>query len=133
MIHLIFTILLTNASAASLIRIDKASIEEVTPFSHKYELIIEENCSHCMGQLEILKSCVDEKDVIVLMDNRTKKSEEKLQRIVRRKKIIFKTYILTEELSKIYEFKGITPFIRINKSDSHRSFTGVVNCDQLKK
>ena len=133
MLTLIFTIFISNTNAASLIRLDKYSIEEVTPFSHKYELIIEDNCAYCLNQLSILKECVDEKDVIVLLDNKAKLSEEKLQRIVKRKKISFKTYILSEELKKIYEFKSITPMMWINKLEGKKSFTGVVLCRELKR
>ncbi|NOT79996.1 MAG: hypothetical protein HOP07_13460 [Bacteriovoracaceae bacterium] len=124
--------LFSKASADSLIRIDKSMVEEIIPFSHKYELIIEDNCSFCLNQLSILKDCVDEKDVIVLMDNRSKLSEEKLQRIIKRKKISFKTYILSEELKKTYEFKTITPMMWINKLEEKKSYTGVVSCKQLK-
>jgi hypothetical protein len=133
MLTLIFTIFISNTNAASLIRLDKYSIEEVTPFSHKYELIIEDNCAYCLNQLSILKECVDEKDVIVLLDNKAKLSEEKLQRIVKRKKISFKTYILSEELKKIYEFKSITPMMWINKLEERKFFTGVVLCRELKR
>ena len=133
MLPLIFTIFISNTNAASLIRLDKYSIEEVTPFSHKYELIIEDNCAYCLNQLSILKECVDEKDVIVLLDNKAKLSEEKLQRIVKRKKISFKTYILSEELKKIYDFKSITPMMWINKLEERKFFTGVVLCRELKR
>ena len=133
MLTLIFTIFISNTNAASLIRLDKYSIEEVTPFSHKYELIIEDNCAYCLNQLSILKECVDEKDVIVLLDNKAKLSEEKLQRIVKRKKISFKTYILSEELKKIYDFKSITPMMWINKLEERKFFTGVVLCRELKR
>lgn len=132
MITLIFSIFISNTSAASLIRVDKNMIEEITPFSHKYELIIEDNCSFCLNQLTILKDCVDEQDVIVFMDNRSKLSEEKLQRIIKRKKITFKTYILSEELKKTYEYKSITPMMWINKLEEKKSYTGVVSCKQLK-
>lgn len=132
MLNLIFMVLISIASADSLIRIDKNMVEEITPFSHKYELIIEDNCSFCLNQLAILKECVDEKDVVVLMDNRLKLSEEKLQRIIKRKKITFKTYILSEELRKTYEFKSITPMMWINKLEGKKPYTGVVSCNQLK-
>lgn len=132
MLTLIFTLFISNSNAASLIRIDKSKVEEITPFTHKYELIIEDNCAYCLNQLSILKECVDEKDVIVLMDNRSKLSEDKLQRIIKRKKITFKTYILSEELKNIYEFKSITPMMWIVKDTEKKSYTGVVSCNQLK-
>ena len=117
---------------AALVRIDQNSIEEITPFSHKYELIIEDNCSYCLNQLSVLKECVDQNDVIVLIDNRSKLNEEKLKRIVKRKKIPFKVYLLSEDLKKIYEYKSITPMMWITKPEEKKSYTGVVPCKILK-
>ena len=125
-------IFISNANAASLVRIDKNTIEEITPFSYKYELVMEDNCTHCLHQLSIMKNCVDENDVIILLDNNSKKSEEKLKRLIKRKKITYKTFILSEELRKVYEFKGITPLMWINKGEARQSFTGVLSCKQLK-
>ena len=132
MLKIILIFLTFQTQAASLVRLDKRAIDEVTPFSHKYELIIEDNCAHCMTQLSVMKNCVDEKDVIIYINNRSKLTEEQLQRIVKKKKITFKTYILDEELKKIYKFTGVTPLIWINNNTSKNSFTGVVSCEKLK-
>ena len=132
MIKIILLTLIFNVQAASLIRLDNIGIEEITPFSHKYELIIEDNCAFCLTQLSILKECVDHKDVIVFINNKNKLTEEQLQRLVRKKKLSFKTYILDEDFKQKYEFTGVTPKMWINKDKKKNSFIGVVSCEKLK-
>ena len=91
--------------AADVIRIDTNRIENITPFSYKYELIIADNCAHCMRQIAIMKECVRYEDVIVLIDNVSKLSEVDLKKLLVKKKIPYKTYLLYSELKKSYEFK----------------------------
>lgn len=131
MMSLLSHLMISLALASSTVRLDKNIIEEVIPFTHKYELIIEENCGYCLNQLSIMKNCLEEKDVIVFMENKFNSSEEKLKKMIRRKKIIYKTYILTEDLKKSYNFKGVTPMMWINKGLEKKSYTGVVSCEAL--
>lgn len=115
-----------------LLEIKSGKVEEVTPFSHKYELIIADNCAHCMNQLNQMKDCVADRDVIVLMENLSKLSEDKLKRLVAKKKIPYSAYLLDSAARAAYEFKGVTPMMWITGKDSKKSFTGVVSCDSLK-
>lgn len=115
-----------------LLEIKSGKVHEVLPFSHKYELIIADNCAHCMNQITVLKDCVPENEVIVLLDNQSKLSEEKLKRLVFKKKIPYRTYLLDSSARASYEFKGVTPMIWIKRSDSKKSYTGVVPCEGLK-
>lgn len=110
------------------IRLDKSTLEEFSPFSTKYELIISENCSYCLKQLSILKECVIENEVVVLLDNKSKLSEDNMKKLVRKKKITFKTFVLDEHLRNVYAFNGVTPTLWLNK----KSYTGVVSCEFLK-
>lgn len=121
----------TTAYSTQVMRLDNNKIEEFTPLKQKYELIIEENCAYCMQQISILKECVDEKDVVVVFDNRSSKSPEELKKILRKKKITFKTILLNKEITETYAYKGVTPTLWINSSKS-QSFTGVASCDFLK-
>jgi hypothetical protein len=110
------------------IRLDKPALEEFSPFSTKYEVIISDNCGHCLNQLSILKECVSDNDVVILLDNKSKLSEENLKKLMRKKKIDFKTFLLDEHLRKTYAFNGVTPTLWMNK----KSYTGVVACEFLK-
>jgi TPP-dependent 2-oxoacid decarboxylase len=125
-------IILNSSFAEQVIRLDNNTIESFTPFSHKYELIIEENCAHCINQINILKNCVEDKDVVILMDNKSLKSQDELKKILRKKKITYKTLLLNKTLIDTYAFKGITPTIWINTPKSSQSYSGVATCDFLK-
>lgn len=126
-------VFIQSSQAFEVVRIDKNQVETFIPYTHKYELIIADNCLHCLKQLEIMKECVNVDDVVVILDNLSKLSDEQLRRLVRKKKIIYKTYLMDSELRKVYDFKGITPAIWINTDKSKIFYTGVVSCDLLKK
>jgi hypothetical protein len=129
MIPALLALFITQAYAHPGLRIDKTGIEEITPHAYKYELIISDNCPHCINQLRILKSCVADKDVVVFIDNRSKASEAILKRLVKKKEIKYPVYLLDSYLKDAYQFKGITPTLWMNK----KSYTGIVNCDFLKQ
>lgn len=118
--------------AIPLLRIDSNKVEEFTPFAHKYELITSDNCAHCLHQIALMKDCVDPSDVVVLMENKSKLSEEALKRILVRKKITYKTFLLDSKASEAYQFKGVTPVMWISKNNKQKSYTGVVSCETLK-
>ena len=118
--------------AAPIIRLDQNKVEEFTPFTHRYELLISENCAHCLNQLSIMKDCVQNEDVVVLLDNKTNQTEEGLKKLIRRKKIIYKTYLLDSNLREAYSFKGVTPMLWITNNANKKSFTGVMTCQNLK-
>lgn len=118
---------INQSMAIEAIRIDKDLVEKFTPFTHKYELIIADNCAHCMKQLEVMKECVKVEDVAVILENLSKLSDEQLRRLVRKKKIIYKTYLMDNELKKNYEFKGVTPVMWMYQ----KSYVGVVPCSVL--
>lgn len=122
-----FFAFINTAFAVDSIRVDKALVESFTPLTHKYELIIADNCVHCMKQLEIMKECVKVEDVVVILENLSKLSDEQLRRLIRKKKIIYKTYLMDNKLRKIYEFIGVTPVMWMNQ----KSYVGVVPCSVL--
>ncbi len=126
-------ITINQTMAIEAVRVDKDLVEEFIPFTHKYELIIADNCVHCMKQLEVMKECVKEEEVIVLLDNLSKLSDEKLRRLVRKKKITYKTYLIDSEIRKIYDFKGVTPVMWMNAGKHKTSYVGVVSCSKLKE
>lgn len=121
-----------NLHAVEAVRIDQSKVEEFTPYSHRYELIVSDNCSHCMNQMAIMKDCVEAKDVVVLIDNVSNLSEDGLKKVLRKKKIIYKTYLLDKTLREAYSFKGVTPTLWITKNESKKSYTGVMTCENLK-
>ena len=129
---LLLFLISTDLLAMPLYRIDTGKIEEFTPYSHKYELIISDNCAHCLHQISILQSCVEPNDVAVVMENKSKLPEEKLKRVLVKKKISYKTYLLDSKISESYQFKGITPAMWISKDNKREFFTGVVSCEKLK-
>ena len=122
----------SDLHAAIVVRIDQNKVEEFTPFTHRYELIISDNCSHCINQISIMKDCVRPEDVVVLMENKSNLSEEGLKKILRKKKIIYKTYLLDKNLREVYSFKGVTPMMWITKNESKKSYLGVLTCENLK-
>lgn len=129
---LLLLFFLSDLHAASVVRIDQSGVEEFTPFTHRYELIVSDNCSHCLNQMNIMKDCVKPEDVVVLMENKTNLSEEGLKKVLRKKKIIYKTYLLDKTLREAYAFKGVTPMMWITKNESKKSYVGVLTCENLK-
>lgn len=123
---------LSDLQADLVVRIDQNKVEEFTPFTHRYELIISDNCSHCINQISIMKDCVRPEDVVVLMENKSNLSEEGLKKILRKKKIIYKTYLLDKNLREAYSFKGVTPMMWITKNESKKTYLGVLTCENLK-
>lgn len=123
---------LNDLQAVSVIRIDQSGVEEFTPFSHRYELIVSDNCTYCLNQMNLMKDCVKPEDVVVLMQNNTNLSEEGLKKVLRKKKIIYKTYLLDKNLREVYSFKGVTPMMWITKNESKKSYLGVLTCENLK-
>lgn len=121
-----------DVHAAPTIRLDQNQIEEFTPFTRRYELLISDNCAHCLNQLAIMKDCIKNEDVVVLLDNKTNQSEDGLKKLIRKKKIIYKTYLLDNSLREAYSFKGVTPMLWITNSASKKSYTGVMTCENLK-
>lgn len=121
-------LVINSLMAADVVRIDKNSIESFSPLTHKYELLIADNCAHCMRQIAIMKECVKEEDVVVVIDNVSKLSEEQLKKILIKKKIPYRAYLLDAELKKAYDFKGVTPTLHMNS----QKYTGIVSCDLLK-
>lgn len=122
----------THAYADQVLRVDNNTVEDFTPFKHKYELIIEENCAHCLGQINILKSCVPDSEVVILLDNKSSKSEEELKKILKKKRITYKTYVLSTSLKEAYAYKGITPTIWLTGKTTSKSYSGVASCEFLK-
>lgn len=119
-------------AAAPRVRLDQNKIEDFTPFTYRYELLIADNCAHCLNQLAIMRDCVKNEDVVVLLDNKTNQSEDGLKRLIRKKKIIYKTYLLDSSLKEAYSFKGVTPMLWITNNASKKSYTGVMTCENLK-
>lgn len=126
------TLLILNTNAQDALRIDQGVLEKFKPFSKKVEVIVSDNCAHCITQIKILKKCLPESDIVVLLDNKTKLNETRLRAVLRKKKITYPTYELNPSLKEIYNYKGITPMIHIQKKNGYESYTGVVQCDYLK-
>lgn len=132
MLFLKLIFFLSHAHAVQTLRIDNNTVMDFTPFKHKYELIIEENCAHCLNQINILKNCVADSDVVILMDNKTNKSEEELKKILKKKKVSYQTFLLNKNLKEAYGYKGITPTIWLNSKTASNSYSGVASCEFLK-
>lgn len=131
--NLAYLILFSNlAFAEEILRIDQSKIEKFTPFSHQYEMLMSDNCPHCMRQITYFKECVKKEDVVILIDNQSKLTDEQLKKVIQKKKIIYPTYLLNDELKKTYDYKGISPLLWITKGDVKRKFTGVIDCESLK-
>lgn len=122
-----------SAFAEQTVRIDNNTVEDFTPFKHKLELIIEENCAYCMSQIQIFKECMDDKDVVIILDNRNKKTEEDLKKVLRKKKITYQTMLLTKSLTEAYAYNDITPTLWITKDGVSKTYSGVASCEFLKK
>ena len=94
--RLLFLLININTSfALDTVRVDKHLIEPFSAFIHKYELIITDNCLNCIKQLELMKDCVNEDDVV---------------------------------LSKISDFKGVTPVMWVNTTKGQKFYVGVFFC-----
>ena len=128
------TLAVFSSHASEVVRIDTGIVEDFQPFTHKYEIIIEENCAYCLKQISIFNECLKAEDVAILLDNRSNKNEEELKKILKKKKIGFKTYMLNKDLKNTYAYKGVTPSVWINKSPGSNKFsTGVASCEYLLK
>lgn len=121
-----------EARALELFRVDKSLVEDYALKSKKIELIISDNCSHCLTQIRILKECVKDEDVVIFIDNKAKLNEVRLKGVLRKKNISYTTFEMNEDLKKRYDYKGITPMIHIHNKGESESYTGVIQCDYLK-
>ncbi len=124
--------LISILHADSYLRIDRGLIEDYKIHSKKIELIISDNCNHCITQIKILKECMKPEDVVIFMDNQSSLSELKLKNLVKRKQIDYPVYLITKETREKLKYKGITPMIHINTKNGNENYTGIIQCDYLK-
>lgn len=129
--RLILTFLLLSfhsAYAHESIRLDDFSSEDIKYQNYKAHLYITENCSVCASQIEILKSCFENVEVAAYISG----NEEKLRTYIKRKKLPFKTFLLTDEVKNDLKFGKASPSISFITKDGMKNIVGLQTCDQIK-
>ncbi len=112
-----------------LVRLDKIKVEDFDEIKHSIILFITEACSVCDRQVSVLKECSEKKDVVVFLEGH---HEEKLRRTVARKKLPFKTYLLSESFKKKLGFTHVSPALRLKTSKGHVVLPGLQTCETIK-
>ncbi len=114
--------------ANELARLDSFGIEEINSPDLLVNLYITENCSVCQKQVAIIKDCVAIEKVAAFMEG---PSEEKLRRYVKRKKLPFKTFHLTQNAKKDLGFGAASPSITLRGKGKTNNYVGLQTCDQI--
>jgi hypothetical protein len=114
--------------AQELARLDNFGIEKINTPDLLVNLYVTENCSVCQQQVDVIKECVATDRVAAFMEG---PNEEKLRTYVRRKKIPFKTYLLSETTKNDLGFGIASPSITIRAKGSLKNFVGLQTCNQI--
>jgi hypothetical protein len=115
------------AFATELIRLDTPQVEKLS--SHfSVAVFITENCSICDHQIRIIQKCFDPKQAAFFMEG----NEERLRRIVRKKKIKFPTYYLDKIYKEKFLFGTKSPALSIKSAERFELIEGLQDCEQIK-
>jgi hypothetical protein len=129
LIHLL-SIFISTLFAQDLVRLDDFGSLNLKESGTKVHLYISENCSVCQSQIDVLKDCVPASKVHVYIEG---KNEEKLRFYVKRKKVPFKTYLLTNPAKKYLGYKKASPAITYINQGKFKTIEGLQNCKQIQK
>jgi hypothetical protein len=117
-------------SQEKFIRLDQPGFDELNLKEQSLVILLSRGCSACQSQLEALASCdFKAKHTYVLMSGG---SEELLQKEVRRKKIPYPSYLLTDAFKQTYHPTGATPALLWFNHDKVEKLIGVQTCEQIK-
>jgi len=117
-------------SYAEFIRLDQPGFDQLNLKQQSLVILLSKGCSACQSQLEALSTCdFKAKHTYVLMSG---SSEELLQKEVRRKKIPYPSYMLTETFKQTHHPTGATPALLWFNHDKVEKLIGVQTCEQIK-
>lgn len=128
MFILLFTILLN--SQAQMIRLDQPGFDQLNLKEQSLVILLSRGCSACYEQLVNLSQCdFKSKNTYVVMSGA---DEETLRKEVRRKKINYPSYLITDEFKQKYNPSGATPTLVWLNQDKSERLIGVQTCEQIK-
>jgi|GEM_PF-3564918 len=115
---------------SKLIRLDKLKNESLDLNRIIVALLITENCSLCQSQLAILQKCVVKDRVAIFIEG---DDEEKLRRVIKKKKINFPSYKLNPATKNIFSFDETTPTLSVKSGGVFKTHKGVLSCEETIK
>lgn len=127
--YLLSLLLLLGCAHPVSIRLDQIKNTPVDIKNLKVALLISQDCAICDRQIQELKNCLPSQDVAVFISGH---DEEKLRRIVHKKKIPFSTYLLEEKERQYFAWGKITPALSIQGAHGLQNFEGFKSCSEIK-
>ena len=127
-IYLFISMITLPLMAQELARLDSFGIEKINTPDLLVNLYLTENCSVCQQQIEVIKECIATERVAGFMEGI---SEEKLRAYVKRKKILFKTFLLNQDVKNDLGFGNASPSITIRAKGKIKNYVGLQTCNQI--
>jgi hypothetical protein len=111
-----------------LVRLDQYGVEPAPEEQIRVNVFLTEACSICDRQVQVLKECIVAENVAAFLEG---KNEDHLRKVLRRKKLPFATYFLTDSVKKTYGFSGRSPALAIRTRNGHVFREGLQECEEI--
>jgi hypothetical protein len=117
-------------SQEKFIRLDQPGFDQLNLKQQSLVILLSRGCSACQSQLETLATCdFKPQNTYVLMSGG---SEELLQKEIRRKKIPYPSYMLSDQFKQAHHPTGATPALLWFNHEKVEKLIGVQSCEQIK-
>jgi hypothetical protein len=124
-----FLLQLHAQSLEKFIRLDQPGFDQLNLKDQTLVILLSKGCSACQSQIEALATCdFKPRHTYVLMSGG---SEELLQKEVRRKKIPYPSYMLSDAFKQMHHPTGATPALLWFNHEKVEKLIGVQTCEQV--
>jgi hypothetical protein len=113
-----------------LTRLDEFGTGDIDHPNFIINLYITKDCSVCSTQIAVLEKCVSKEKIAVFLEG---PREEELRFYVKRKKIPYKSFLLTSKAKSSLKFGSVSPAITIRKKDSLNNLEGLQDCEKISR